>query len=152
MARPPPRHRHPRAAVHLGPLLRTRPHRTRQKALWAVHSARRPRPLSDLLPHPPAADGTPPAPRPARRLRGHSLQTEQAFQTGLAQAYAYHQLHGHLAVPKEDTPAGYPLGHGGRVPRRGRQRRRPPLRGRRAGRPRQDRRLGQGHGAGPDRR
>ncbi|MGN5631046.1 helicase associated domain-containing protein, partial [Streptomyces sp. AC154] len=68
-------------------------------------------PLSDLLPRPAAADGTPPAPGPpAKRLRGHSLQAEQAFQTGLAQAHAYHQQHGHLAVPKEDVPHGYPLG------------------------------------------
>ncbi|WP_330346714.1 Helicase associated domain protein [Streptomyces sp. NBC_00582] len=81
-----------------------------QKTLWAVHSAHRPRTLSDLLPHAPAADGTQPAAKPARRLRGHSLQAEQAFQTGLAQAHAYHQQHGHLAVPKEDTPADYPLG------------------------------------------
>jgi hypothetical protein len=81
-----------------------------QKTLWAVHSAHRPRPLSDLLPRAPAADGTPPAAKPARRLRGHSLQAEQAFQTGLAQAHTYHQQHGHLAVPKEDTPADYPLG------------------------------------------
>ncbi|MFC8442062.1 helicase associated domain-containing protein [Streptomyces griseoincarnatus] len=45
-----------------------------------------------------------------KRLRGHSLQAEQAFQTGLAQAQTYHQQHGHLAVPKEDVPHGYPLG------------------------------------------
>ncbi|MFJ9795906.1 Helicase associated domain protein [Streptomyces sp. NPDC101145] len=81
-----------------------------QRTLWKVHSAHRPRPLSDLLPHAPTADGTPPAAKPARRLRGHSLQAEQAFQTGQAQAHAYHQQHGHLAVPKEDAPAGYPLG------------------------------------------
>ncbi|WP_223778851.1 Helicase associated domain protein [Streptomyces sp. 135] len=81
-----------------------------RKALWTVHSAHRPRPLSDLLPHAPAADGTPPAAKPARRLRGHSLQAERAFAQGLAHARAYHQEHGHLAVPKEDTPAGYPLG------------------------------------------
>ncbi|MGW0477159.1 helicase associated domain-containing protein [Streptomyces coeruleorubidus] len=80
------------------------------RTLWKVHSSHWPRPLSDLLPHAPAADGTPPATKPARRLRGHSLQAEQAFQTGLAQAHAYHQQHGHLAVPKEDTPADYPLG------------------------------------------
>ncbi|MCI4145779.1 MULTISPECIES: Helicase associated domain protein [unclassified Streptomyces] len=81
-----------------------------QRTLWKVHSAHRPRPLSDLVPHPPAADGTPPVAKPARRLRGHSLQAEEAFQTGLAQAHTYHQQHGHLAVPKEDTPADYPLG------------------------------------------
>lgn len=81
-----------------------------RKALWAVHSAHRPRSLSDLLPHPPAADGTPPVPRPAKRLRGHSLQAERAFTQGLAHARAYYVEHGHLAVPKEDTPAGYPLG------------------------------------------
>ncbi|MFF9691305.1 helicase associated domain-containing protein [Streptomyces sp. NPDC014623] len=75
-----------------------------------MHSSHWPRPLSDLLPHPPATDGTPPAARTARRLRGHSLQAEEAFQTGLAQTHAYHQQHGHLAVPKEDTPADYPLG------------------------------------------
>ncbi|MEW1605502.1 helicase associated domain-containing protein [Streptomyces sp. NPDC093808] len=79
---------------------------------------------SSLTPRPPMALRPHQGP-PARQLRGHSLQAEQAFRTGLAQAHAYHQLHGHLAVPKEDTPAGYPLGHGGRVPRRGRQRRRP---------------------------
>ncbi|MFJ6598645.1 helicase associated domain-containing protein [Streptomyces violaceusniger] len=43
-------------------------------------------------------------------MRGHSLQAEQAFQVGLTQAHAYHQRHGHLAVPKEDVPNGYPLG------------------------------------------
>ncbi|MFJ2967538.1 helicase associated domain-containing protein [Streptomyces collinus] len=81
-----------------------------RKALWAVHSAHRPRPLSDLLPHPLAADGTPPAARPAKRLRGHSLQAKRAFTQGLAHARAYYEEHGHLAVPKEETPAGYPLG------------------------------------------
>ncbi|MEU2288489.1 Helicase associated domain protein [Streptomyces sp. NPDC013178] len=81
-----------------------------RKALWAVHSAHRPRPLSGLLAHAPAADGTPPVPGPAKRLRGHSLQAERAFTQGLAHARAYYDEHGHLAVPKEDTPAGYPLG------------------------------------------
>ncbi|WP_078844518.1 Helicase associated domain protein [Streptomyces achromogenes] len=81
-----------------------------RKALWAVHSAHRPRPLSDLLPRPAAAGGTPPAPGPAKRLRGHSLQAERAFAEGLTRARTYHEEHGHLAVPKEDTPAGYPLG------------------------------------------
>ncbi|MFF4234124.1 helicase associated domain-containing protein [Streptomyces sp. NPDC001820] len=80
-----------------------------QKALWAVHSAHRPRPLSDRLPHPPAS-GAPPVPRHAKRLRGHSLQAERAFTQGLAHARAYHEEHGHLAVPKEDTPGGHPLG------------------------------------------
>ncbi|MFJ7242793.1 Helicase associated domain protein [Streptomyces olivaceus] len=80
------------------------------KTLWRVHSAHRPRPLSDLFPHPSAADGTPPARKPAKRLRGHSLQAEQAFQKGLAQAHTYHQRHAHLAVPKEDTWGDYPLG------------------------------------------
>ncbi|MFD7004240.1 helicase associated domain-containing protein [Streptomyces mirabilis] len=89
---------------------RTAPAPAAQKALWAVHSAHRPRPLSDLLPHAPAADGTPPVPRPARRLRGHSLQAERAFAQGLAHARAYYKEHGHLAVPKEDTLASYPLG------------------------------------------
>ncbi|MFF5257067.1 Helicase associated domain protein [Streptomyces leeuwenhoekii] len=81
-----------------------------QRTLWKVHSAHRPRPLSDLLPHAPTADGTPPEAKPARRLRGHSLQAERAFAQGLTQARAYYKEHGHLAVPKEDTPAGYPLG------------------------------------------
>ncbi|MFB7112780.1 Helicase associated domain protein [Streptomyces sp. NPDC056291] len=81
-----------------------------QKALWAVHSAHRPRPLSDLLPHPPAAGGTQPVPGPVKRLRGHSLQAERAFTQGLAHARAYAAEYGHLAVPKEDTPGGYPLG------------------------------------------
>lgn len=81
-----------------------------RKALWAVHSAHRPRLLSDLLPHPPAADSTPPVPGPAKRLRGHSLQAERAFTQGLAHARVCYKEHGHLAVPKEDTPAGYPLG------------------------------------------
>ncbi|WP_327348938.1 helicase associated domain-containing protein [Streptomyces europaeiscabiei] len=82
------------------------------KALWRVHSSHRPRPLSDLLPQPPAADGAPPAPqpKPAKRLRGHSLQAEHAFERSLAHAHAYHQQHGHLAVPKEDAPDGYQLG------------------------------------------
>jgi hypothetical protein len=57
----------------------TAPDPAAQKALWTVHSAHRPRPLSDLLPHPPAADGAPPPPGPAKRLRGHSLEAERAF-------------------------------------------------------------------------
>ncbi|MFB7646005.1 helicase associated domain-containing protein [Streptomyces sp. NPDC056084] len=83
-----------------------------QQLLWKVHSSHRPRPLSDLLLQPPAADSTPPAPQPklAKRLRGHSLQAEHAFERSLAHAHVYHQQHGHLAVPKEDAPDGYPLG------------------------------------------
>ncbi|WP_333779195.1 Helicase associated domain protein, partial [Streptomyces sp. IBSBF 3136] len=81
-----------------------------RKALWTVHSAHRPRPLSDLLARPATAGGTPPAPGPAKRLRGHSLQAERAFTQGLTHARAYYEEHQHLAVPKEDTPAGYPLG------------------------------------------
>ncbi|MFB7459226.1 Helicase associated domain protein [Streptomyces sp. NPDC056188] len=83
-----------------------------QRTLWKVHSSHQPRPLSDLLPQPPAADGTPPAPqpKPAKRLRGHSLQAEHAFERSLAHAHVYHRQHGHLAVPKEDSPDGYPLG------------------------------------------
>ncbi|MDV7220517.1 helicase associated domain-containing protein [Streptomyces prunicolor] len=110
---------HHLAAVTHGPLfawahscVRTRAAPTpavRQK-LWKVHSSHRPRPLSDLIPHPPAADRTPPAPGPAKRLRGHSLQAERAFEQGMAHARLFHQQHGHLAVPKEATPSGYPLG------------------------------------------
>ncbi|MEU1672329.1 helicase associated domain-containing protein [Streptomyces roseifaciens] len=48
--------------------------------------------------------------RPVKRLRGHSLQAERAFERSLAHARAYHQRHGHLAVPKEDALADYPLG------------------------------------------
>lgn len=83
---------------------------TAHKALWRVHSTHRPRPLSDLLPHVPAADGTAPVPRPVMRLRGHSLQAERAFERSLVYARAYHQQHGHLAVPKEDASWDYPLG------------------------------------------
>ncbi|MGW3255526.1 helicase associated domain-containing protein [Streptomyces fungicidicus] len=110
---------HHLAAVAHGPLftwahscVRTRAsgEAAAHKALWRVHSAHRPRPLGDLLPHVPTADGTPPVPRPVMRLRGHSLQAERAFSQGLAHARAYYKEHGHLAVPKEDTPAGYPLG------------------------------------------
>ncbi|MDX3458886.1 helicase associated domain-containing protein [Streptomyces sp. ME02-8801-2C] len=89
---------------------RAAPDPAAQKALWAVHSAHRPRPLSDLLPQPPAADREQTAPQMIKLLRGHSLQAEQSFQTGLAHARAYHQRHGHLAVPKEDVPHGYQLG------------------------------------------
>ncbi|MFF2964578.1 Helicase associated domain protein [Streptomyces sp. NPDC057963] len=84
-----------------------------QKTLWRVHSVHRPRPLSDFLPHPPdAADDDPPVlrPNPAKRLRGHSLQAEHAFDRSLAHARVYHQRHGHLAVPKEDVHDDYPLG------------------------------------------
>lgn len=112
MARQQPRHRHPRAAVHLGhSLVRTRasPAPAAQKTLWTVHSAHRPRPFNDLLSQRMAA-GQQPAPHVIKRLRGHSLQAEQAFQTGLARAHAYHLRHGNLAVPKEDVPHGYPLG------------------------------------------
>jgi hypothetical protein len=111
---------HRLAAVTHGPLFtwahscvltRADPTPAARQQLWKVHPAHRPRPLSDLLPRPAAVDGAPPVPGlPAKRLRGHSLQAEQAFQTGLAQAHAYHQQHGHLAVPKEDVPHGYPLG------------------------------------------
>ncbi|MFJ3498831.1 Helicase associated domain protein [Streptomyces sp. NPDC086091] len=110
---------HSLATVTHGPLFtwahsrvraQTAPTPAARKALWTVHSAHRPRPLSDLLPRPAAAGGTPPAPAPVKRLRGHSLQAERAFAQGLAHARAYYEEHGHLAVPKEDTPAGYPLG------------------------------------------
>ena len=69
-------------------------------------------PLSDLLPRPPTDDGTSlaPQPKPAKRLRGHSLQAEHAFDRSLTHARVYHQWHGHLAVPKEDVPDDYPLG------------------------------------------
>jgi hypothetical protein len=107
------------AAVTHGPLftwahscVRTRadPTPAAQQTLWKVHSSHRPRPLSDLLPQGPAADREQPAPQMIKRLRGHSLQAEQAFQTGLSHAHLYHQRHGHLAVPKEDVPNGYQLG------------------------------------------
>ncbi|MET8724053.1 Helicase associated domain protein [Streptomyces misionensis] len=110
---------HRLAAVTHGPLftwahscVRTRVsgEATAHKALWRVHSAHRPRPLSDLLPHVPTADGTPPVPRPVMRLRGHSLQAERAFDRSLAHARAYYRQHGHLAVPKEDALGDYPLG------------------------------------------
>ncbi|WP_078627037.1 Helicase associated domain protein [Streptomyces exfoliatus] len=110
---------HRLAAVTHGPLftwahscVRTRaaPTPTAQQTLWKVHSAHRPRPLSDLLPHPPTADSTAPVAGPTKRLRGHSLQAERAFAQGLTHARAYSKEHGHLAVPKEDTPGGYPLG------------------------------------------
>ncbi|MER6474483.1 Helicase associated domain protein [Streptomyces collinus] len=93
-------------------LVRTRaaPAPAAQRTLWKVHSSHRPRPLSDLLAQGPAADGERPAPHVIKRLRGHSLQAEQAFHKGLGQAHAYHQEHDHLAVPKEDVPHGYPLG------------------------------------------
>ncbi|MGX1564334.1 Helicase associated domain protein [Streptomyces sp. NPDC055506] len=82
-----------------------------QKTLWRVHSAHRPRPLSDLLPPPrSAADSGQPEPRPVKRLRGHSLQAERAFERSLAHARVYHQQYGHLAVPKEDAFGEYPLG------------------------------------------
>ncbi|MFC9792722.1 Helicase associated domain protein [Streptomyces sp. NPDC127584] len=91
-----------RAPTSLGPAA--------QKALWRVHSAHRPRPLSDLLPRPAAVDGTAPVAGPSKRLRGHSLQAERAFAQGLAHARAYYKGHEHLAVPKEDAPSDYPLG------------------------------------------
>ena len=75
-----------------------------------MHSAHRPRRLSDLLPHPPTASGIQPAQVPAKRLRGHSLRAERAFTQALAHARTYYEQHGHLTVPKDDTPAGYPLG------------------------------------------
>lgn len=111
---------HHLAAVTHGPLftwayscVRTRASsENAQKTLWRVHSAHRPRPLSDLLPHPPdAADATlAPQPKPDKRLRDHSLQAENAFERSLAHARIYQQRHGHLAVPKEDVPDDYPLG------------------------------------------
>jgi hypothetical protein len=110
---------HRLAAVTHGPLftwahscVRTRVsgEATAHKAPWRVHSAHRPRPLSDLLPHVPAADGTPSVPRPVMRLRGHSFQAERAFERSLVYARVYHQQHGHLAVPKEDAWGDYPLG------------------------------------------
>lgn len=111
---------HHLAAVTHGPLftwahscVRTRaaPTPAAQQTLWKVHSPHRPRPLSDLLPPPESrTDSGQPEPRPVKRLRGHSLQAERAFERSLAHARAYHQQHGHLAVPKEDAPGGYPLG------------------------------------------
>ncbi|MFK4196885.1 helicase associated domain-containing protein, partial [Streptomyces sp. NPDC033754] len=82
-----------------------------QRTLWKVHSSHRPRPLSDLLPAPESGtDSGQPEPRPAKRLRGHSLQAERAFERSLAHARAYYRQHGHLAVPKEDSLGDYPLG------------------------------------------
>ncbi|MGW2369716.1 Helicase associated domain protein [Streptomyces sp. NPDC001667] len=83
-----------------------------QHMLWKVHSPHRPRPLSDLL----ASQGSPvdsgqqPALRAVKRLRGYSLQAERSFSKGLGHARIYHRQHGHLAVPKEAAPDGYPLG------------------------------------------
>ncbi|MER6573298.1 Helicase associated domain protein [Streptomyces sp. NPDC001093] len=110
--------RHLAADTH-GPLftwihscVRTRAASTRaaQKVLWRVHSTHRPRALSDLLPRPPAAGTAQPMPPPVKRLRGHSVQAERAFEQGVAHARLFHQQHGHLAVPKDATLGGYPLG------------------------------------------
>ncbi|MFF5728153.1 helicase associated domain-containing protein [[Kitasatospora] papulosa] len=115
LACPAPRQRHPRPAVRLGPLLGTHPRRPHARGaantVEGAFIAPAPPPQRPL-PQPPAADGTPPAPQPklAKRLRGHSLQAEHAFERSLAHAHVYHQQHGHLAVPKEDAPDGYPLG------------------------------------------
>ncbi|MCZ7434764.1 helicase associated domain-containing protein [Streptomyces sp. WMMC1477] len=108
------------ATVTRGPLfvwahtcVRTRlaPRSTAQHSLWQVHSSHRPRPLSDLLDARGDRDkGGLPAPEPLKRLRGHSLHAERAFDNGLAHARLYHQQHGHLAVPKEDAWGDYPLG------------------------------------------
>ncbi|MET7853915.1 Helicase associated domain protein [Streptomyces avermitilis] len=81
-----------------------------QKALWRVHSAHRPRALSELLPRPPAAGTAQPTPPPVKRLRGHSVQAERAFEQGVTHARLFHQEYGHLAVPKEATLGGYRLG------------------------------------------
>ncbi|MET8439203.1 helicase associated domain-containing protein [Streptomyces sp900116325] len=81
-----------------------------QRTLWTVHSPHRPRLLSDLLPpQPPCAGSEQPVPA-AKRLRGHSLQAERSFEKGLAHARTYQKRNGHLAVPKEAAPGGYPLG------------------------------------------
>ncbi|MGW3499095.1 helicase associated domain-containing protein [Streptomyces sp. NPDC001020] len=110
---------HHLAAVTHGPLftwahscVRTRAsyEATAQKALWRVHSAYRPRPLSDLLPQGPTGDGEQQGPLVIKGLRGHSLQAERAFERSLAHARVFHQQYGHLAVPKEAVPDGYPLG------------------------------------------
>ncbi|QIK10953.1 helicase [Streptomyces sp. ID38640] len=111
---------HHLATVTHGPLftwahscIRTRaaPTPAAQQTLWKVHSPHRPRPLSDLLLPPGSrADSGQPEPRPVKRLRGHSFQAERAFERSLAHARAYHQQHGHLAVPKEDASGDYPLG------------------------------------------
>lgn len=111
---------HRLAAVTHGPLFtwahscvltRADPTPAAQQKLWKVHSSHRPRPLSDLLPPPESrTDSGQPEPRPVKRLRGHSLQAERAFQRSLAHARAYHQQFGHLAVPKEDSFGDYPLG------------------------------------------
>ncbi|MEU4047533.1 helicase associated domain-containing protein [Streptomyces antibioticus] len=111
---------HHLAALTHGPLfawahslVRTRaaPTPAAQNTLWRVHSAHRPRPLSDLLAPPESrTDSGQPEPRPVKRLRGHSLQAERAFDRSLAYACAYHQQYGHLAIPKEDAWGDYPLG------------------------------------------
>ncbi|MEV6796576.1 helicase associated domain-containing protein [Streptomyces sp. NPDC051320] len=111
---------HRLAAVTHGPLFtwahscvltRADPIPAAQQKLWKVHSSHRPRPLSDLLPPPESrTDSGQPEPRPVKRLRGHSLQAERAFERSLAHAHAYHQQFGHLAVPKEDSLGDYPLG------------------------------------------
>ncbi|WP_237518122.1 helicase associated domain-containing protein, partial [Streptomyces sp. SID4982] len=70
-----------------------------------------PAPSAPSSPHAPAADGSPPAATPARRLRGHSLQAERAFAQGLAQARAFADAHGSLAaVARTTLQDGYPLG------------------------------------------
>ncbi|MFD3880119.1 helicase associated domain-containing protein [Streptomyces microflavus] len=111
---------HRLAAVTHGPLFtwahscvitRADPTPAAQQKLWKVHSSHRPRPLSDLLPPPESrTDSGQQEPRPVKRLRGHSLQAERAFQRSLAHARAYHQQFGHLAVPKEDSFGNYQLG------------------------------------------
>ncbi|WP_371652183.1 helicase associated domain-containing protein [Streptomyces mirabilis] len=97
---------HSLVRIHAAPTLAA------HKALWKMPPTHRPRPLGDLLPgRRPDPGSEPPAPpRTVKRLRGHSLQAEHAFTRGLAHARLFHEEHGHLAVPKQDTPGGYPLG------------------------------------------
>ncbi|MEU0036123.1 Helicase associated domain protein [Streptomyces sp. NPDC006333] len=84
----------------------------RDEQLWQVHSTHRPRPLSDLLPPPaaPTRHDHQQTGAAAKRLRGHSLLDERSFAKALTAARAYHQQHGHLAVPAKATQDGYPLG------------------------------------------
>jgi hypothetical protein len=73
------------------------------RAMWVVAPAHRPRCLVDEL-----ADRA--QPRPGKRRRGHSRQSDEAFSAGLAAARRYVLEHGNLAVQKDTRVGPFRLG------------------------------------------
>lgn len=84
-----------------------RAHRDGQAAgqeMWTVAPAHRPRPVADVVA---TASGRGVG---ARRRRGHSRQSDEAFATGVPYARRYWQQHGDLATQKDTMVESFRLG------------------------------------------